>query len=77
MNKAWTVIDVFQGQVNSLAAFNNKLLVGGQFQPTQNRSASLAMYDLANQNKMLTLGGPLGKSFFFFLFLLYILVMWC
>ncbi|KAL7326618.1 hypothetical protein PS15p_208924 [Mucor circinelloides] len=62
MNKAWTVIDVFQGQVNSLAAFDNKLLVGGQFQPTQNRSASLAMYDLANQNKMLTLGGPLDAN---------------
>ncbi|OAD00485.1 hypothetical protein MUCCIDRAFT_113967 [Mucor lusitanicus CBS 277.49] len=61
-NRAWTQIDVFQGQVKSLAAFENKLLVGGQFQPTQNRSASLAMYDLGNQNKMLPLGGPLDAN---------------
>lgn len=64
-NGAWTWIDVFQGQVKSLAAFENKLLVGGHFEPTaQNRSASLAMYDLGNQNRMLMLGGPLGEFFF-------------
>ncbi|KAK4521177.1 uncharacterized protein ATC70_013122 [Mucor velutinosus] len=61
-NKAWTLIDVFQGQVNSLAAFENRLLVGGQFQSTQNRSASLAMYSLGDQNKMLALGGPLDAT---------------
>ncbi|KAL9548227.1 hypothetical protein MBANPS3_005789 [Mucor bainieri] len=61
-NRVWTLVDVFQGQVKSLAAFENKLLVGGQFQPTQNRSASLAMYDLGNQNKILPLGGPLDTN---------------
>jgi hypothetical protein len=59
--KAWTLIDVFNGKVNTLAAFQNKLFVGGQFSSMQNRSASLAMYDLTSNNKMITVSGALGK----------------
>lgn len=60
-NKIWTLIDVFNGKVNTLAAFQNKLFVGGQFPSMQNRSASLAMYDLASNNRMVTVSGALGK----------------
>lgn len=60
-NKIWTLIDVFNGKVNTLAAFQNKLFVGGQFPSTQNRSASLAMYDLSSNNRMVTVSGALGK----------------
>lgn len=59
--KIWTLIDVFNGKVNTLAAFQNKLFVGGQFPSMQNQSASLAMYDLASNNSMITVSGALGK----------------
>lgn len=46
----WRLIDYFQGNVYTLATFQNWLYVGGQFSPIQerNQSASLAIYDLLN-----------------------------
>ncbi|KAI8642326.1 cortical protein marker for cell polarity-domain-containing protein [Parasitella parasitica] len=61
-NTAWTLIDVFNGKVNTLAAFENKLFVGGQFPSMKSRSASLAMYNLADNNRLITVSGPLDPN---------------
>ncbi|CEP11286.1 hypothetical protein [Parasitella parasitica] len=61
-HQSWTLIDTFNGKVNTLAAFENKLFVGGQFPPIQNRSASLAMYDLTGNNRLITVSGPLDAN---------------
>lgn len=61
-NNTLTTIDRVRGKVNVLAVLQNQLFVGGRFMHTKNQSTSLAMYDLANQNKMLTTGGIFAEN---------------
>lgn len=60
--KNWIDIDSFQGQVYTLATFNNWLYVGGQFAPVtgKNQSASLAIYDLSKNNHAVGVQSVLG-----------------
>jgi hypothetical protein len=60
----WSTIDLFQGHVYSLATFGNWLYVGGQFSPTKqgNQSASLAIYDLSNNNTNIRIHGVSGQN---------------
>ena len=60
----WIDIDSFQGQVLSLATFKNWLYVGGQFTPSKNQSASLAIYDLSNNNVIVGVHGVFGNIVF-------------
>lgn len=61
--KSWIDIDSYGGKVLSLATFGNWLYVGGQFTPTQgkNQSASLAIYDLSNNNAIIGVHGVFGN----------------
>lgn len=63
-SKAWVDIDSFQGQVYTLATFNNWLYVGGQFTPqtAKNQSSSLAIYDLASNNRAIGVQSVLDNN---------------
>ncbi|GAA5809418.1 hypothetical protein MFLAVUS_002826 [Mucor flavus] len=57
-------IDQFRGYVYSLATFEDKLYVGGQFLPIngRNQSASLAIYDLKNNNSYVAVHGVTDEN---------------
>lgn len=62
-------IDQFRGYVYSLATFEDKLYVGGQFLPIngRNQSASLAIYDLKNNNSNVAVHGVTGDVLFLYI----------